>query len=197
MKKHIKFIILLFFMALMSLACSFSMEGINWGDDPSEMERLIQQETVSALTYEENTANIEEEPAAMVEPATQLPLAPVANTSNAKPDGNGEKDYSVSATNFGCTCQVDGNTITAELKIEGDQLEYAGNMYNRISENTYERSYMGYYILVSGEGDQKTETKVDEERSDVIIITPDGFISEHYQGTDGSPCCYHTFTIQK
>ena len=108
-----------------------------------------------------------------------------------------EQEYSVSATNFSCTCSVDGGARALSLDIEGDQLTYADNVYDKIDENTYKRSYMGYYILVSGEGDQKTETKVDEERHDVIIITANGFISEHYQGSEASPCCYHTFTIQK
>jgi hypothetical protein len=56
---------------------------------------------------------------------------------------------------------------------------------------------MGYYILVSGEGDNKTSTQVEEERRDVIILTEDGFISEHYQGEESSPCCFHTFTLNK
>jgi hypothetical protein len=53
---------------------------------------------------------------------------------------------------------------------------------------------MGYYILVSTTGGQEVETRVDEERHDVIILTKDGFISEHYQGSESSACCFHTFT---
>ena len=83
------------------------------------------------------------------------------------------------------------------LDIKGDQLTYAGNVYDKIAENTYKRSYMGYYILESGEGENITQTQVDEERHDVIIITDNGFISEHYQGDEGSPCCYHTFSLTK
>ena len=35
---------------------------------------------------------------------------------------------------------------------------------------------MDYYILVSAEGDQKTETQVDEEQSTIIILTDTGFV---------------------
>ena len=31
---------------------------------------------------------------------------------------------------------------------------------------------MGYYILSSGEGDQVTETKVEEEHLTVLIVSP-------------------------
>ncbi|MDP3450157.1 MAG: hypothetical protein Q8R87_06225 [Anaerolineaceae bacterium] len=46
---------------------------------------------------------------------------------------------------------------------------------------------MGYYILVDTTVDPQVETRVDEEQHDIIILTKDGFISEHYQGTESSP----------
>lgn len=56
---------------------------------------------------------------------------------------------------------------------------------------------MGYYILMSGEGDQAMETKVEEENITVIILTSNGYVMESYQGSSGSPCCYYTFTVEK
>jgi hypothetical protein len=53
---------------------------------------------------------------------------------------------------------------------------------------------MGYYILVSGEGANKTETKVDELKTVIIILTDTGYILENYSGDSGSPCCIYTFT---
>lgn len=53
---------------------------------------------------------------------------------------------------------------------------------------------MGYYILVDTPIDPQVETRVDEEQHNIIILTKDGFISEHYKGTESSPCCFHTYT---
>jgi hypothetical protein len=84
----------------------------------------------------------------------------------------------------------------------GDQVEVtnaggSGQVYDRISENSYKRTFMGYYILDSGSGNQVTSTVVEEERSVVIILNSTGYRMEHFQGTANSPCCYHTFTKQK
>jgi len=106
----------------------------------------------------------------------------------------GIKEFSVTAQDFTCICQVDGN-VNVELRVNGDQLEVvdsSGGMqvYDKIGENTYKRSWMGYYILkVDGK-----DTTVDEEKSVVITLTDDGYIMEHYSGTESSPCCIHTFT---
>jgi len=83
------------------------------------------------------------------------------------------------------------------LDIQDDKLFFnlpdgTSNEFVKVGPNTYKRSYMGYYILVDSETGE--ETRVDEERHDVIILTEDGFISEYYQGTEGSPCCFHTYT---
>jgi hypothetical protein len=91
---------------------------------------------------------------------------------------------------------VDGD-VSQALSVKGDQL-FLGTgegeqVYEKIGANTYKRSWMGYYILnVDG-----IDTKVDEERSDVIILTANGYIMEHYQGSNSSPCCVHTFTKKK
>jgi hypothetical protein len=196
MKKYLIFLISLS-VVLFTLSCAISYEGLQISDDPDPDERaaeeLLQQFQEAAKTeqpdQEPDVSSAEEKPQSVTENQVTTP--------DEQLQQNGENEYSVSATDFGCVCTVDNSTMSVELKIEGDQLEYAGNVYNKISENTFERSYMGYYILVSGEGDNKTSTQVEEERRDVIILTEDGFISEHYQGEESSPCCFHTFTLNK
>jgi hypothetical protein len=84
--------------------------------------------------------------------------------------------------------------VTQEFKVVGDQLQIGDMIFDKIDNNTYKRSWMGYYILVSGEGDNKTETQVEESRSSIIILTDTGYIMENYQGESGSPCCINTFT---
>ena len=86
---------------------------------------------------------------------------------------------------------------TQEYKVEGDQLHIGGMVFDKIGNNTYKRSWMGYYILVSGEGDNQTETQVEESRSSVITLTETGYVMENYQGESGSPCCINTFTKNK
>ncbi|PKO03252.1 MAG: hypothetical protein CVU43_03975 [Chloroflexi bacterium HGW-Chloroflexi-5] len=66
--------------------------------------------------------------------------------------------------------------------------------FQKTNEKTFKRAYMGYYNLVDTPIDPQVETRVDEEQHDIIILTKDGFISEHYQGTESSPCCFHTYT---
>jgi len=55
---------------------------------------------------------------------------------------------------------------------------------------------MGYSILMSGEGDQVTETKAEEENITVITLTSNGYVMESYSVSSSSPCCYYTFTIE-
>ena len=84
-----------------------------------------------------------------------------------------------------------------DLDIQDDKLFFNltdGTSYEfaKVGPNTYKRSYMGYYILVDSE--TREETRVDEEQHSVIILTEDGFVCEYYKGTEGSPCCFHTYT---
>jgi hypothetical protein len=113
----------------------------------------------------------------------------------------GTHEYSVEATNFDCTCQVDGN-ITPIIKFTGNQVEFpnadgSGFVYDKIGDNTYKRTYMGYYILQNGSGAQVTSTVVDEEQHTVLIFSSSGYIMENYQGSSETPCCYYTNTIVK
>lgn len=139
------------------------------------------------------TPEVEEavEPSISTPAPTSLPEEPLGLDEEAAEVETNE--YSVSATNFDCTCQVDGN-VTQAISIRGDQL-FLGvgddqQVYDKISENKYKRSWMGYYIsVIDGE-----ETKVDEEKSVVITLTDTGYVMEHFSGSSGSPCCFHTFT---
>lgn len=106
----------------------------------------------------------------------------------------GMNEYSVSAQDFNCICQVNGN-VNIELRVNENKLEIIHpngevEMFEKIGENTYKKTWMGYYIDTTG----GKETKVDEERSAIIILNNNGYILEHYQGSESSPCCIYTYT---
>jgi hypothetical protein len=182
---------------LITMACTISYEGINFGSDP-EVEKI-----------EDMTATAERALPAV--PAVPLPAAstpepvvtqpPAAQEPVTQADKPGPAEYSVTAQNFNCICQVNGN-VTVEFTFKDDQLEIknadgSADTFQKIGDNKYKKSWMGYYILSSGEGDNKVETKVDEERSVMIILNDNGYVMEHYQGDSPSPCCFYTFTNTK
>lgn len=188
MKKRVAISLLIAILILM-MACTISYEGVAIGDDPDVSK--IEDQTATA---EGRLLPVPEEPQNTPQP-TQPPVQsnPPEAVSSA-----GLKEYAVAATNFDCVCQVDGN-VKVEFTLKGDQLEMTNpaggvDVYDKIAENAYKRSWMGYYILASGEGENMTETRIDEERSVVIILNDTGYVMEHYQGTNSSPCCFHTFT---
>ncbi len=197
MKKNKLFFLMVSIMISMTLACAIGYEGLQISDDPEPSDAIS--ELIAQQTFE---ANIAEEPAQETQASAveenQAPEVPaLSGSSGVESDLSRPNEYSLTAQNFNCTCSVDGNNQVVEFKFNGDQLEYAGNVYDKIAENTYKRSFMGYYILESGEGENKTSTKVDEERHVIIILTDDGFNLEHYQADEGSPCCYYTFKMEK
>lgn len=184
-----KVLIPLFIILMITMACTISYEGINFGSDP-DVEKIEDMTSTAEYSRPSQPMGAEATPEPTARPAaTQSPDTQSENT--------GPTEYAVAATNFDCICQVDGN-VTTEFIFKGDQLEVPNgdtvDVYEKIGENTYRRSWMGYYISVSGEGDQKTETRVDEERSVKIIFNDNGYVMEHYQGASTSPCCFHTFT---
>ena len=191
-------VVLLITMLLFTIACAFGYEGINWGVDEDVEKIYSLTETASAPGYEPITSggipvNRVDEPEEPPEPAPVT--APPAPSSEVNLPGD-QVEYAVSGTNNGCTCSVGGNMMI-DLDIQDDKLFFnlpdgTSNEYTKVGPDTYKRSYMGYYINVDTSSGE--ETRVDEERHDVIILTEDGFISEHYQGTEGSPCCFHTYT---
>jgi hypothetical protein len=198
MKRKTITLTIILFVSLTTLAC------IGFGDRPGETPSPAEQ----SITILENLAeqsqesgdsgnNVQPADPPLPEPEPTKPASGDVSSSDPESTHSEENEYAVSATNFSCTCSVDSATRSLSLDINGDELTYAGNVYNKIADNTYKYSWMGYYILQSGEGENKTSTQVDEEQHNVIILTEDGFVSEHYQGDEGSPCCYHTFTLEK
>ena len=64
----------------------------------------------------------------------------------------GSHEYSVNATNFECTCQATDN-MTVDFNFTGNQVEFTNGgggatmVYDKIGDNKYQRSVMGYYIF--------------------------------------------------
>lgn len=182
---------------MVTMACTISYEGVAIGSDP-DIEKI--EDMTATAENAQWSLPVPEQVVSTPKPAYQ-PAAPQASEAESGGKHAGPSEYSVAATNFDCTCQVDGN-VTVEFNFKGDQLEVSNaggavDVYDKIGENTYKRSWMGYYILSSGSGEDATETKVDEERSVVIILNDHGYVMEHYQGSNSSPCCFHTFTNTK
>ncbi len=188
---------LVLFISFILLACSISMEGINFSDD-EQLNRLgtgtAIRELLNELTEEAPSGGVDAPPPVAEPTAILQPTAAAA--PDPEPPTNTTAEYSVTAQNFDCICQETG-TVSQEFKFVGDQLQVGDLIFEKIDNNLYKRSWMGYYILVSGEGDNKTETQVEESRSTVIKLTDTGYIMENYQGDSGSPCCINTFTKNK
>lgn len=199
MKRNKPIFTLICILLLIGLACNAPIEHEDLDPDDMVNNLIIlrgwQTETAQAVA----AGNTSSQPLTLPtpEPETTKPISGNVSSPDSESTFSEENEYSVTGTNFGCICSVDTSTMSISLDIDGDQLTYAGNVYNKIADNTYKRTYMGYYINVSGEGENKTTTQVDEERHDIIILTESGFISEHYQGDESSPCCYHTFLLTK
>ena len=184
---------------LITLACSVALEGISIGDpnEPNDpISEMFAQETLDAMDIEDaGSAPADATP----EPEYQSVIVPGSDMERVVA---GSHEYAVNATNFECTCQATDN-MTVDFNFTGDQLEITNGgggatmVYDKIGENKYQRSFMGYYILTSGEGDQATETKVEEEQHVLISLTSNGYVMESYKGSASSPCCYYTFTIEK
>jgi hypothetical protein len=181
------------------LSCSYSLEGISISDaqEPANpIKEMFEQETIEAMDTEE----------AGSAPAEATPMSDyqsvIPSGSSMEKVVAGSHEYSVNASNFECTCQATDN-MTVDFNFTNDQVEITNGgggatmVYDKIEDNKYQRSFMGYYILTSGEGDQVTETKVEEENHTVIILTSNGYVMESYNGSSSSACCYYTFTIEK
>ena len=176
-------------MILFTIACTFDIFTISNEDPYFSFTQTADAELYASLTSGKTPEPIAESDVTS-EHVDQPALSSSAGSSNLTGD---PVEYSVSATDFDCTCQVDGN-VTQAIRVEGDQLFLGGvgdeQVYDKISENKYKRSWMGYYIsVVDGE-----EIRVDEEKSTVITLTDTGYVMEHISGTGSSPCCFHTFT---
>jgi hypothetical protein len=178
---------------LLSLACTIGYEGVSISDGPEPydpFQELLQEQTLVAQQEEVDAGDSDATP----EPEYR-PVESQAG-SDAERVNAGSHEYAVNATNFDCICRVDGN-INSTFNFQGNQLDLNGEIFSKIGENRYKRSFMGYYILDSGSGDAVTSTVVDEEKHVIIILTGSGYVMEHYSGDASSPCCYHTFTLEK
>ena len=196
MKKKFVVPIILITLLLM-LACGVSLDGISFSDDPEPSDPISEmflQETLDALDNKEP----ESAPADATPESEYQSIIPLG--SDMEKVVAGSHEYSVSATNFECTCQATDN-IAVNFNFTGNQVEITNGgggatmVYDKIGDNKYQRSFMGYYILTTGEGDQVTETKVEEEQHVLITLTSNGYVMESYKGSSDSPCCYYTFTI--
>ncbi|KAF0110436.1 MAG: hypothetical protein FD147_1696 [Chloroflexi bacterium] len=186
---------------LLTLACGVGLEGISFGDEQERInpiKEMFEKETMVAmltLTEESGSALAE----ATSEPKYQSVTQPGSDMERTVA---GSHEYSVIATNFECTCQATAN-MTVDFNFTGDQVEITNGgggatmVYEKISENQYQNSSMGYYILSSGEGDQTTQTKVEEENRTLINLNGNGYVMEFYKGSSSTPCCFYTFKIEK
>jgi hypothetical protein len=176
-----------------TLACAIEIEGIVLSDDPSPEE--LERTKMSALMTDVAGTWQAESPSSSADGAPVAETAePTAesDTATVLPQNSTEtKTYSVTATNNGCVCSVDGTDVERTFVFNDSGLEvfYSPGVpteYIKTGENTYTRSYMGYYILDGVE--------VPEEKKDVITFTDTGYTDAHFSGDLSSPCCVHTFT---
>ncbi len=191
-KKRDKFRILIVIpIILLGLACSVSYEGFSDRDPNKSFDQVFAEQTLAALYGP--TAEV-----GLSAPTPEPEYRPVESQAGSEAElvNAGTHEYAVNATNFDCICQVDGN-VNSTFNFQGNQLDLNGEIFSKIGENRYKRSFMGYYILDSGSGDAVTSTIVEEEKHVIIILTGSGYVMEHYSADASSPCCYHTFTIEK
>lgn len=155
---------------LVVLSCSISLDGITFGEDPSDTEKMATQMAIGAIPYQEENTAVENEPAGIVEPARPI----IPSGGNTIPEDKKTRAYSVEAANYDCICAVDGD-VEVEFNFKGNTLEVANDqggptIYEKVGENTYFRSFMGYYILRTESGD----TEIEEEKRVVITFTDTG-----------------------
>jgi hypothetical protein len=201
MKKKFLVISTLLLTLMLMLACSVSLDGIAIGDEQETVDPYHGLQTSEAFSTEMLALGGSAPADATPEPEYQPADVQGSGDLNPETANAGTHEYSVEATNFNCTCQASGN-ITPIIKFTGAQVEFpnadgSGLVYDKIGDNTYKRTWMGYYILQNGSGAQATETKVDEERATVLIFSSSGYRMESYQGSSETPCCYYTNTIVK
>ncbi|MFO7943642.1 MAG: hypothetical protein R6U51_05005 [Anaerolineales bacterium] len=185
-------ILLLIFLSLACNTLDFVLDGLKIRDD----EKLATLDAVETEEAAPTPVEATPEPAeAASEPEYQSVIIP---SSDMEKVVAGSHEYSVSATNFDCTCQATDN-MTVDFNFTGNQVEItqggdATMVYDKITENKYQRSVMEQSIII-GEGGE--ETKEEQERITVIILTSNGYVMENYTGSSSSPCCYYTFTMEK
>ena len=188
-KRNLPILIFLIFLTIACLDFKAIREDLN-----NELRTAVAEAEYENLTSGA-TPEPKSEPAATSEPVYQTGSSSVAVTPG---NTDGMVEYSVTAVSYGCTCKTDGN-VSFAMEFQDDKLirthtDGSTKEFIKVSQDRYERTCMGYYILRDKTGGKDVETKVDEERRDVIILTETGFIAEFYHGDDTSPCCYFTYT---
>lgn len=181
---------------VMVMACSIAYEGINITDDPEDLDRQRLAQEMTDMSEPEQGDTEGAAGGAALSAETPAPTSAPAGAGLPPITRTEINTYSVQAANYDCICAVDGD-VTTSFTFSADTLEILdadGNptaVYDKTGENTYSRSFMGYYILVDESGES---TEVEEAKRDVIIFNDAGYVMEHYSGDSGSPCCVHTFT---
>ena len=197
MKKKFVVIAIILLTFLVTMACDLSILDKSGTEEPysNPYEQPYYQTQIAQETNDGSGS------AATPKSEWQPVIPQGSGDQNPETANAGTHEYSVEATNFDCTCQASGN-ITPIIKFIGDKVEFlnadgTGLTYDKIGDNTFKRTYMGYYILRNGSGAQATDTNVDEEQATVVIFSSSGYIMESYKGSSETPCCYFTNTIVK
>ena len=197
MKKKFVVIAIILLTFLVTMACDLSILDKSGTEEPysNPYEQPYYQTQIAQETNDGSGS------AATPKSEWQPVIPQGSGDQNPETANAGTHEYSVEATNFDCTCQASGN-ITPIIKFTGDKVEFlnadgTGLTYDKIGDNTFKRTYMGYYILRNGSGAQATDTNVDEEQATVVIFSSSGYIMESYKGSSETPCCYFTNTIVK
>lgn len=191
---------------LMAMACSISYHGLSVGDDekPKDfIQEMHEVETVDTLlgqmTEVPNDASTPEPEHQAAAPASAPVIVPAS--SDVEQSASGPHEYSAVSSNSTCVCQESENMIVDFKFTEGQvAVDFGGGepqVFEKIGENQYQITRMGYYILREKEGDPSSDIKVDREERTVITFTDTGYVMENYQGEDASPCCYYTMTKVK
>jgi hypothetical protein len=191
----------LFFVAM---ACSISYHGLAVGEDDERPKDIFDEmhevETVDTILGQMTQAPDEEstpEPGHQAAAPASAPAVAAAGT-DVEQSASGPHEYSSVSSNFTCICQESGNLVVDFQFSEGQaEIGFGGGepeVFEKIGENQYQNTRMGYYILREREGDPSSDVKVDREERTVITLTDTGYVMDNYHGEDTSPCCRFTMT---
>ncbi len=188
------------------MACSISYHGLAIGDDekPKDfIEEMHEKATMETLLGQMTEApQVESTPESGHQAAAPASAPAVASAvSDVEQSVSGSHEYSAVSSNFTCVCQETENMIVDfEFSESQVAVDFGGGepqVFEKIGENQYQITRMGYYILREREGDPTSDIKVDREERTVITLTDTGYVMDNYQGEDASPCCTYTMTKVK
>lgn len=190
LNRYVKFLIIIA-VSMLLMGCWVAKLWEDMSDSNFWQNDEVQFTGDSESTPEDSKPIAPEQSGSMPEPINQ---SDDSQGSEAVTNNLGLNEYSVTAQDFNCICQVNGN-VNVELRVNGDQLEIvhtdgAVEVFEKIGENSFKKTWMSYYIDTTG----GKETKVDQEWSVVITLNNNGYTLEHFQGSESSPCCIYTYT---